>query len=538
MSAQKAIPSIFNDVIGPVMVGASSSHTAGPVRIGRLVRQIAKGKITKANIIFDANGSFAQTYQGQKTDKGLIAGLLGWDTDDLRMAQSAEVAEASGLLIRFGIEDLAATHPNTVKIMIEDETGSCNAITALSLGGGRVELTNINGVEVSISGEYFDTIIILHDTSRSELNEIAQEIKLNIDVKQIDLQIEADKSLIDVKSTEMLTPRIARITNHPKVQSVTTIRPIMPIIPVKPHDLLFTTAKEMLQIATEQKLKLWQISASYEADLGQKKPEEIYQQMIKIVNVIQRSLDQGLHGKLHLTDILRPQARYLLKAEEEGKLIPAHTLNTVIALSMAMMEVKSSLGVIVAAPTAGACGVLPGAIFGTARILGAGNEEIAKAMLAAGGIGLLIAHHATFAAELCGCQVECGAGSAMAAAGIVQLVEGTAEQGIAAASIALQNVFGLTCDPVANLVEVPCLGKNVLCAVNAVASANMALAGVDPVIPLDEVITSMYEVGLMLPRELRCTGLGGLATTKTSREIRTRLNQDLRERVNPKSTQS
>jgi len=336
----------------------------------------------------------------------------------------------------------------------------------------------------------------------------------------------------------MLTPRIARITNHPKVQSVTTIRPIMPIIPIKPHDLLFTTAKEMLQIATEQKLKLWQISASYEADLGQKKPEEIYQQMIKIVNVMQRSLDQGLHGKLHLTDILRPQARYLLKAEEEGKLIPAHTLNTVIALSMAMMEVKSSLGVIVAAPTAGACGVLPGAIFGTARILGAGNEEIAKAMLAAGGIGLLIAHHATFAAELCGCQVECGAGSAMAAAGIVQLVEGTAEQGIAAASIALQNVFGLTCDPVANLVEVPCLGKNVLCAVNAVASANMALAGVDPVIPLDEVITSMYEVGLMLPRELRCTGLGGLATTKTSREIRTRLNQDLRERVNPKSTQS
>ncbi|HHW03739.1 MAG TPA: hypothetical protein GXX35_13200 [Thermoanaerobacterales bacterium] len=156
--------------------------------------------------------------------------------------------------------------------------------------------------------------------------------------------------------------------------------------------------------------------------------------------------------------------------------------------------------------------------------MGLGDDEKAKALLAAGGIGVLIAEQATFAAEVCGCQAECGAASAMAAAGVVQLAGGTAEQGVAAASIALQNLLYLICDPVAELVEVPCLGKNVMAAVNAVASANMALAGVYPVIPLDEVIQAMYQVGKMLPRDLRCTGLGGLAVTTTGQEIKRRLS--------------
>ncbi len=147
------------------------------------------------------------------------------------------------------------------------------------------------------------------------------------------------------------------------------------------------------------------------------------------------------------------------------------------------------------------------------------------AMLAGGIIGVFIAAHATFAAEVGGCQAECGAGSGMAAAALVTLAGGSTQQAVNAASIALQNTLGMICDPVANRVEVPCLGKNVMAASNALACANMALADYDPVIPLDEVIQSLDSVGKMLPPALRCTGHGGLSITKTSKEIEKRLAQ-------------
>jgi L-serine dehydratase len=152
-------------------------------------------------------------------------------------------------------------------------------------------------------------------------------------------------------------------------------------------------------------------------------------------------------------------------------------------------------------------------------VMGLDSEDVARALLAAGMIGVFIAAHATFAAEVCGCQAECGAGSAMAAAALVTLANGTAQQAVDAASMALQNLLGLICDPVANRVEVPCLGRNVMAASNALACANMALAGYDAVIPLDEVIETMDRVGKMLPGELRCTGLGGLSITATSKAI-------------------
>ncbi len=181
-----------------------------------------------------------------------------------------------------------------------------------------------------------------------------------------------------------------------------------------------------------------------------------------------------------------------------------------------MMEVKSSMGVIVAAPTADSCGEVHGAIIGTAATLGLGEDKVVKALLLAGIIGVFIAAHATFAAEVGGCQAKCGSGSGMAAATLVGMANGTLHQSLGAASIALQNCLGMICDPVANRVEAPCLGKNVMAATNALSCANMALAGYDHLIPLDEVIHTMDQVGHSIPNTLRCTSLGGLSITKTS----------------------
>ena len=162
---------------------------------------------------------------------------------------------------------------------------------------------------------------------------------------------------------------------------------------------------------------------------------------------------------------------------------------------------------------------------GAADEMGHNEETIARAMLAAGMIGVFISKSSTFAAEVAGCQAECGAGSGMAAAGLVTLMGGGAKIATAAASMALQNVLGMICDPVANRVEVPCLGKNVMAASNAVSCANMALAGYDAVIPLDEVIRTMDDVGKKIPCELRCTALGGLSVTETSRRIQEKLEK-------------
>jgi L-serine dehydratase len=191
-------------------------------------------------------------------------------------------------------------------------------------------------------------------------------------------------------------------------------------------------------------------------------------------------------------------------------------LNRIILYVTALMEVKSSMGVIIAAPTAGACAALPGAVVAMAESMGLDEEAMAKALLASGIIGVFIATRWTFAAEVGGCQAEGGSAASMAAAALVTLAGGTLNEAVGAASMAFQSMIGLICDPIANRVEAPCLGKNVMAAANALSCANMALAGYDQVIPLDEVIETAKQVAKQMPREVRCTNLGGLSITPTA----------------------
>jgi len=269
----------------------------------------------------------------------------------------------------------------------------------------------------------------------------------------------------------------------------------------------------------------WELAVQYESQRGNLSRDEVLQRMVQIVQIIRASLRQGLQGTTYGDRILGPQSGQFQARLRAGKLLEEGLLNSTILNVTALMEVKSEMGVIVAAPTAGACAALPGACLAAADALGVGDEEAAKAMLAAGLIGVLVAGRTTFAAEVCGCQAECGVASGMTAAALISLAGAGVREAAAAASMAFQNSLGMICDPVANRVEVPCLGKNVMAAANALACANMALAGYDAVIPLDEVIETMDRVGRNLPRELRCTALGGLSITRTSKEIEARLQR-------------
>jgi len=276
----------------------------------------------------------------------------------------------------------------------------------------------------------------------------------------------------------------------------------------------------MMHHAADVDLPLWQLAIDYESSRGDLGAEKVLAMMMDIVGITRRSIRQGLDGTQYEDRILGYQSGGYRARMETGQLLAAGVLNRIVLYVTALMEVKSSMGVIVAAPTAGACAALPGACVAVADELDLPDEAVARALLAAGMIGVLIATRSTFAAEVAGCQAEAGAASCMAAAALVTLADGNTAQAVAAASMALQNCLGMTCDPVANRVEVPCLGKNVLAASNALACANMALAGYDPVIPLDEVIAAADRIGRSLPRALRCTALGGLSTTPTSLAIK------------------
>ena len=186
-------------------------------------------------------------------------------------------------------------------------------------------------------------------------------------------------------------------------------------------------------------------------------------------------------------------------------------------------RILAKIDVDLTTPTAGSCGLFPGTCLAAGEALDLDDMSIRRAMLSGGLIGVFVATRSSFAAEVGGCQAETGAGAAMAAATLVEMMGGNAAQSLSAASLALQNVLGLVCDPVANRVEAPCLGRNIAGASNALVSANMALSGYDALIPFDEVLDAHKEISESMPRELRCTALGGLSITPTSKAIEARL---------------
>ena len=514
-------PSIFNDVIGPVMRGPSSSHCAAAVRIGRIIRDLMDGEIQDVLIEFDPEGSLASTHASQGSDMGLFAGLLGWEPTDDRLPGSPEALREAGINVTITITPIQARHPNTYKMTVSNAKEQ-HSLTAISTGGGIIEVTEIDGVNVSIAGDYYEILLYVGSDAETLLSYLNE----NIPADEVLLLGSESIRFVEIKSQAFLDQKTSfELLSKFDIQSIKQIAPVLPVLSHKMVNVPFITSAEMLEYNREKNLDLGELAIHYERARGALNAEQVLEKMTGILDVMQNAIQTGLAGTVYTDRILGYQSGNFKAEMENRRLIDGGVLNQIILYTTAIMESKSAMGLIVAAPTAGSCGGLPGACIGAAMAMGLSGLEQTRAMLAGGMIGVFIAAHATFAAEVGGCQAECGAGSGMAAAALVTLAGGSAQQAVNAASMALQNILGMICDPVANRVEVPCLGKNVLAASNALACANMALANYDPVIPLDEVIQSMDAVGKMLPAALRCTAYGGLSITRTSKEIEKRLAQ-------------
>jgi len=513
-------PSIFNDVIGPVMRGPSSSHCAAAVRIGRLACDLMGGRIERVLMEFDAKGSLAHTHGSQGSDMGLIGGLLGWDAQDERLLDSAAALERAGIHIEIRIGDYQDAHPNTYRLTLSNSSET-HRMVALSTGGGMVEVVEIDGTPLSIKGDYTETLVAVDAVDMAT----HETLKHTVTAEDILLHTGKNNTLIEIRSRKPLPEPVSMLLVSLKgVAWVRTLAPVLPVLSRRGMQVPFVTSAQMLDWNRDRRLDLAGLAAAYESARGGIPESEVEDRMQAIVGILRRSIAQGIAGTCFADRILGAQSAGFKAAMANGTLLEAGMLNAMILYVTALMEVKSAMGVIVAAPTAGSCGGLPGAVIAAADAMERSETDMTRAMLAAGMIGVFISAHSTFAAEVCGCLAECGSGSGMAAAALVTLSGGSAQQAVDAASMAIQNVLGMICDPVANRVEVPCLGRNVLAASNALACANMALAGYNAVIPLDEVIEAMDRVGKSLPMELRCTTLGGLSITATSKAIEKKLS--------------
>ena len=285
--------------------------------------------------------------------------------------------------------------------------------------------------------------------------------------------------------------------------------------------MVIGSVETLIQLARDNNSSIGQAMVKQEAQRQQITEADVLEQMKKNWQVMKESITTGIEDPQRSKGgLIGGEGRKLYDYCQSGSsLLTGPNVMEAVSYALAVAEVTATMGRIVACPTAGSCGIVPGVLRKIQEMDDLSDEQIALALMTCAAFGMVIAHRASVSGAVGGCQAECGAASAMAAAAAVELRGGTPQQAGEACAMVLKNVMGLVCDPVAGLVEVPCAKRNALGASLAMVMADMALAGITSVIPVDEVITAMGAVGRSLPETLRETARGGLAVTPTGQEL-------------------
>ncbi|MDD3362291.1 MAG: L-serine ammonia-lyase, iron-sulfur-dependent, subunit alpha [Hespellia sp.] len=278
----------------------------------------------------------------------------------------------------------------------------------------------------------------------------------------------------------------------------------------------FTNAAELLEQCEKQQLSISEVMEEREMTVGEASRQTINERMARVIQIMEKSTHHPIeHAQKSIGGLIGGEAKLIDLYAKERAPICGMTLSKAIAYAMAVLEVNATMGLIVAAPTAGSSGVVPGALIAIQEAYQLSQEELQRGLMNTSAVGYLLMRNASVSGAEAGCQAEVGSASAMAASGIVEMLGGTPGMCMQAASMALSNLLGLVCDPIAGLVEAPCQGRNAIGVSNAFTSAQLALSGVRHPIPFDEMAAAMYKVGRSLPFELRETAMGGNAGTPT-----------------------
>ncbi|MCT4475852.1 L-serine ammonia-lyase, iron-sulfur-dependent, subunit alpha [Bacillus sp. BA3] len=282
---------------------------------------------------------------------------------------------------------------------------------------------------------------------------------------------------------------------------------------------MFRNVAELVELAESKQVKIAEIMILQEMEFSGLSREQIIKKMDRNLTVMEQAVERGLKGVQSVTGLTGGDAVLLQNYIKSGKALAGNLLLDAVSKAVATNEVNAAMGMICATPTAGSAGVVPGTLFAVKEKLNPTRAEMIEFLFTSAAFGFVVANNASISGAAGGCQAEVGSASGMAAAAIVELAGGTPSQAAEAMAITLKNMLGLVCDPVAGLVEVPCVKRNAMGASNAITAADMALAGITSRIPCDEVIDAMYKIGLTMPVALRETAEGGLAATPTGRRL-------------------
>lgn len=286
---------------------------------------------------------------------------------------------------------------------------------------------------------------------------------------------------------------------------------------------MFRNVAELVELAESQNKKISDIMIEQEMSVTGRTKAEIMAFMDRNLEVMEQAVEKGLQGVRSHSGLTGGDAVLLQNYIQKGNFLSGETILDAVSKAVATNEVNAAMGTICATPTAGSAGVVPGTLFAVKHKLNPTREDMVAFLFTAGAFGYVVANNASISGAAGGCQAEVGSASGMAAAAIVELAGGTPSQCAEAMAITLKNMLGLVCDPVAGLVEVPCVKRNAMGAANAMVAADMALAGITSRIPCDEVIDAMYKIGQTMPSALRETAQGGLAATPTGRELEAKI---------------
>lgn len=502
------------DVLGPVMAGPSSSHTAGALRIAQFAASLCRVPVRSAR--FTLYNSFARTYRGHGTDRALLAGLMGMHSDDPRIRDSFETARARGISWEFApSEGGEGLHPNTVDISVGCADGSRVKVRGESVGGGRIHVSRINGVDVDISGR-MPTIVVAHRDTPGMLAAITSELgRAGVNIAYMSsyrTSPGADAYAVFETDEEPEAGVVERIGRIPDVMAAYSVHvPGVLTLPTGAgSDYDFSSGAQLLALCRERACSIGQAMARRERDL--RGEGESSRMMARVLSVMREEATEPIISPApSLGGLIGGQARRVSAGAGGPSDVCGPVLTRAMACAMAVLERSAAMGVIVAAPTAGSSGVVPGCLIALQERLGFSDEAAEEGLYAAAAVGALIEHAASVSGAEGGCQAEVGSASAMAAAMAVQLLGGTPEQALSASTTAIANLLGLVCDPVRGLVEVPCQSRNAIGVADALTAAQLAMCGVALPLPFDEAAEAMRQVGEALPASLRETALGGLA---------------------------
>lgn len=504
------LPSLF-DSIGPVMTGSSSSATAGVLRIGRMGRLLIGGDPDAIDLYF--YGALSTTYKGHASDGAVVAGLLGELEDSGLIGKMLRIAAERGIPVHDHVDPESTRNSMTVDMALV-RNGVHYRISGVSIGGGEIEMQEVDGWPVLLHG-FEDGALFLadHCFSQSEVEAFLSRSVQSVTATEYD-----GKAFHTVLTETALTePQINALRD-----ASIRVYPLRNLWDFKLKDPvpLFDTFASWLALA--EKTSAPSAAEAYEERRSGVSREWVRKKTLTAWNAMKAAVENGLAGHNRLLGGLTPgddgaRLKNLVDAHQN---LSGPVVGTAIARALAVMESNGSMRQVVACPTAGSCGIMPGCLMTAAEKLGSSDDQIIDALLSGAMTGVLVAKRAPVSGALGGCQSEIGVSSAMAAAALAQLAGGSAKQVQEAYALALKNVLGLVCDPVAGPVEVPCIKRNAIGVANAFAAADMALAGIESIIPPDEVLDALINTQQYLPRELRGMMSGGLCATKKAHELK------------------